>query len=56
MTTYNFRASSIVGLTVSVTVLAKNYVEAKRKVLKHIYLHTESALFNRFPEHNMWGE
>jgi hypothetical protein len=44
MITYHFRENSIKGLLVDVTVIAKNYKEAKRKVLKHIYLHTEGVL------------
>lgn len=41
MTKYIFWAGSIKGLLVDIELMAINYVEAKRKVLKYVILHTE---------------
>jgi len=45
MIIYTFRVGCIKGLLVTVEVKAKNYKEAKHKILKHMYLHTEAALY-----------
>ena len=41
MITYTFYPNSVTGLATYVTVAAHNYLEAKHKVLKIVYAHTE---------------
>lgn len=55
MITYRFRENSLPGLLIDVEVQAKNYVDAKRRVLKHIYRHTESALCTKEWDHPYCG-
>lgn len=41
MITYTFYPNSVPGVTTYIEVLAHNYIEAKHKVLKIVYTHTQ---------------